>query len=173
MISSRHSPRLQKPISHCHSAASPSASRTTSMCSANLAPAAQNSSRKITSHPTTPPSFANSALPARFLSADSTWTNSPWARRRKIPRCKRPATRTTHRAFQADPPADRPLPWQTAPPSPRSAPTPAARFANRLRTAALSDSSHPTGEFHATVLWRLPRHLIRSDHSRNRSRTRQ
>ena len=39
------------------------------MCSANPAPADQSSSPKITSHPTTPPSFANSALPARDLKA--------------------------------------------------------------------------------------------------------
>ena len=172
MISSRHSPRPRRRISHCHSAASRSASRTTSMCSANPAPADQSSSPKITSHPTTPPSSANSAPPVRFLSAASTWTNSPWARRRKIPRCKRPATPTTTPAFQAVLPVDPPPPWPTAPPSPPSAPTPVAQSANQPRTAAWSDSSRPTAASHATASSHSRRHSTRSAPSHTPSKTR-
>ena len=171
MISNRHSPRPRRPTSHCHLAASRSASRTTSMCSANPAPADPSSSPKITSHPTKQPSSANSAPPVRFLSAASTWTNSPWARRRKIPRCKRPATPTTTHAFPVAHPVAPPPPWPIAPPSPLSARTPVAQSANQPRTVASSGSSRPTAASHATASSPSPLHSTRSDHSRKASKT--
>ena len=41
---------------------------------------------RIIAHCMTPRSFENCARPARFHSAKPTWTSSPWARPRKIPR---------------------------------------------------------------------------------------
>ncbi len=88
---------------------------------------------------------------ARSLSAKRTWTSSRWAPRPRTPPSDRPAIRIMWSASRADRRADRrprSLPtnaWD------RSAPTPADRFASRLRSAAWSASSRLTAASAATA----------------------
>ena len=141
------------------------------------APAPRRILGNPTARPTTrPPSITKLRAAGRdSLWTAATWTSSPWAARRKIPPTAPRSIRGTldaraRRLLRAV--APRPSSRRMKP-SPRSAPTPAARSASPRLSAASSGSSPPTAASRASASSPSPRRSIRSARfTQNRARRR-